>query len=111
MPFGIVINKLEFKKRMYFVQEPLVYYFVIIHVNDILIISEHVRSNYNHLRQLFEKFRVYNVTGNKEKSKIFITKKIVYNKRKLIGIIPRMAIKKEIEFLNQPIESQKGKLI
>lgn len=72
MPFGLITSGAEFQKCMDLVLGPIVHDFVLIYVDDIIIMSESTEKHYDHLRQVFERFKKYNITINREKSQFFL---------------------------------------
>lgn len=69
--FGLNISGSEFQKSMHHVLRPLLYDFVTIYVDDILIISETIEDHYYHIETVLKKFNEFNVTVNLEKCQFF----------------------------------------
>lgn len=74
MLFGHITTGAEFQKCMDHVLGPLIHDFVTIYIDDIIIMSESLVEHYNHLKQVFNKFKEYKVTINREKSDFFYNK-------------------------------------
>jgi len=70
-PFALNISGAEFQKSMDTVLGSLTNDFVTIYVDDILITSENTDQHYNHIKQVLDRFRDYNITVNLEKCQFF----------------------------------------
>jgi len=72
LPFDLNISGAElFQKSTDTVLGSLTNNFVTIYVDDILITSEDSEKHYNHIKQVLQKFRDYNITVNLEKCQFF----------------------------------------
>lgn len=71
LPFGLNVSGAEFQKGMDMVLGPLVHKFVTIYIDDILITSENTEQHYQHIREVLERFKKFNVTVNLAKCQFF----------------------------------------